>query len=1080
MSKDIYRFLLCLFMAMSCAAVQGQADWRNLGPDNIGNTTRSIVYFNGGANILAGSQGGGLWRSIDDGESWEAVTSYVESAAGIGGSPHITDIAVDGNTIYVSTGSAQFQRPATGLPSEYQTRRDGFIGNLAGKPGAGVFVSTDNGESWGDTLNATNPASGNFHTGGPFADVMTVAARDGLVLIGTSEGLYVSNDQLGEVALAEGPAFLQENLIFDIEFAGAPGNEQVLVIAHFDDAATPEARLFTAPLNGSALPTFTEIVEEPISGPGGILSASGIERSEIAVAPSNPDIMYLASANPAGIQAVYRHALSQPGEWTRVGPRSSSDFAPLGSNARSSFVLKVFPDNENELIAAGSLWYTFSEETNWLQTASHFTPFFSDYLPTPIYEVAFDPNDPNHFFVGTTGAIRATFDRGITFSARTRGYEASLAVSVSSVGETFDATNDDDDFVSDVVMSGTNSAGAIYNANYNRTQASSQSYGVMSTRNNTRVAGSILYPGNLIIQGADGGLERSTTRGDIFEPFYGLPRVPGVKGLMSSDTLINASAGFEEESETDSTIVTGDTSFTYLGSDITLQDSISIVDGDTVAVGDTTVLMSVTDILVSPNNDSTFIDTIVNIIAGSADIVITRLTRVRNISIQGSLIAALRPSTPQSVWLLDEYVPPSLLDSIEADTPYTQDDLRERIPSYIFYCSKEYLWLVTGAFNNQSNDPAQWNRLTPSLVDGVDERFTAITVSNDGNHTVYLGTSKGNIWRIDRAHDIDNFDPAVNIKHITESVDAVNLTPMRNRWITDIAVDPLSPDRIAVAFAGYGEFSVANQVLGGLYLTDDVTVDSALFAPIISTTELPTGVPFIPQCYSVAFVLDGERTTSTLMVGTERGLFSFGELPEVTVPPQRFASRYVVDNVTLELNVGNAPVYDIYQRPLVSTILQDAVVREVEIELPGGGTETREQEFDRMILQNDNTVYIASYGRGVWSTGSFQARRGRQDTQEEKPFASLEQGEITIGNNPASDVNQPIVYVNPQEAGNVSIRAFDMSGRVIYGNSQPIVVGLQAIPLEDWQAGSAGIYFLQVEVQEAAQTYLKTFRVIWE
>src|SRR5690348_8566034 len=51
--------------------------FENVGPDSFGGRTRSLVVVQGGPGspevLLAGSAGGGLWRSRNAGESWESV-----------------------------------------------------------------------------------------------------------------------------------------------------------------------------------------------------------------------------------------------------------------------------------------------------------------------------------------------------------------------------------------------------------------------------------------------------------------------------------------------------------------------------------------------------------------------------------------------------------------------------------------------------------------------------------------------------------------------------------------------------------------------------------------------------------------------------------------------------------------------------------------------------------------------------------------------------------------------------------------------------------------------------------------------
>lgn len=1096
MRKNIYQIILLLGGAISWLAMPGQSPWRPIGPDNLTSVPRSIVFDEAG-NLLAGMQGGGLWRSINLGESWEPVTSYDEQAMLLGGSPHVSDIAVDGDILYVATGTGRFSVPrvlANNPSGEYLSRRSGFVGNLEGKPGAGVLVSLDNGATWQTSRNATNPTDpqllipidtfGNpFHNVSPFSDIITIAAKEGLVLIGTASGLYYSTDRLATVDTIADIPFLNESLIFDIEFAGTEGNERIFVSAHAE-STNPDDRIYVADFEGGSAPTFTELVDERLFGTSGFLGAVATTRLEVAVAPSNPNIVYLGAANSSGLLGVFRTDLSTPGEWTRVAERGSAAFAPLGANSRDAFVLEVYPDNENELILAGQRWFTFTEENGWVQTASHGFSGGQSYLPTPIYVVTFNPSDPTQLFIGTGESVRASFDRGETFAIRSKGLETGLTFSVASFGFTFDAISDLDNDGADVVLAGLNKE-ISYNAHYNTSKPSNQGHGIISQQDYSRVAASYLYPGALLAQGSDGGLVRSTNRGEVFEAFYNLPIVPGVQGLATADTFVNATSGFSQDRVEESIVLTNDTALIVLGRLVRiLNDSLSLVGSDSVGVGQDSTFSFPTDTLVSPNNDSTFTDSSVTVLPGEVTIEVGVRTKSRELTVQGSMLAGLRPSVPQSVWILDEVVPPAVLDSMQAEPgtdlyrEYTTEELRAVAPSYIFYCSSQYMWLASQGFGEILQ--TKWNRLTDSLVDGETEFFTAITVSGDTNHTVYLGTSLGNIWRIDRAHDIANFDARENVVKLTTDLDASNLTPMRDRWITDLAVDPNRPERLAVSYAGYGSFTLIT-VPSGVYITDQALVQDTvpLFAPLTTVNKWANGRLTLGQCYSVAFVEREGQANASLLIGTERELLEVRTLPEAvdgTDEPEYVVPR---EEVSVALSAGNVPVYDIVQRPYTSVITEGALVREQEVVLPSGETEVREVEFDRFQLEDDNTVFVATYGRGVWADIGLEARTG-QEGPRDGLGADLPSQLIALGPNPATLGQLPTLHVNAEQAGRVSVGLYDLNGRYLAQLGQPLDAGAQALPLEVFEKLERGLYFVQVQVRDGEAVIQQTFKVRWE
>ena len=112
----------------------GLWEWDWLGPSNIGGRIRTILPDPNNSNILwIGSAGGGIWKSTNSGTSWSPINDFMASLA-------ITSMVFDPSTtniMYAATG-------------------EGFY-NADALPGAGIFKSTDGGDTW-DQLASTNNA----------------------------------------------------------------------------------------------------------------------------------------------------------------------------------------------------------------------------------------------------------------------------------------------------------------------------------------------------------------------------------------------------------------------------------------------------------------------------------------------------------------------------------------------------------------------------------------------------------------------------------------------------------------------------------------------------------------------------------------------------------------------------------------------------------------------------------------------------------------------------------------------------------------------------------------------------------
>ena len=111
--------------AVQSANRSGGHYWNPLGPDNLGGRTRCILAVNE-VQLITGGVSGGLWRSWNQGDNWERISSFPSAM--------VASIAMAGNgDLYVGTG----------------TQFDGVSGvGGSGFRGDGIYRSTDNGATW--------------------------------------------------------------------------------------------------------------------------------------------------------------------------------------------------------------------------------------------------------------------------------------------------------------------------------------------------------------------------------------------------------------------------------------------------------------------------------------------------------------------------------------------------------------------------------------------------------------------------------------------------------------------------------------------------------------------------------------------------------------------------------------------------------------------------------------------------------------------------------------------------------------------------------------------------------------------
>jgi hypothetical protein len=141
--------------------------WIPLGPGNIGGRVRSLAVHPGNPNTLwAASVGGGIWRSIDAGVSWQPVNDLM---ANLAVSCMVMD-PTDPDILYAGTG-------------------EGFA-NLDALRGAGIFRTTD-GTNW---KQLPSTIAEDFQKDFQAVNRLALSANGGVLLAATPRGLFRSED----------------------------------------------------------------------------------------------------------------------------------------------------------------------------------------------------------------------------------------------------------------------------------------------------------------------------------------------------------------------------------------------------------------------------------------------------------------------------------------------------------------------------------------------------------------------------------------------------------------------------------------------------------------------------------------------------------------------------------------------------------------------------------------------------------------------------------------------------------------------------------------------------------------------
>ncbi|MCP4141851.1 MAG: hypothetical protein GY755_16515, partial [Chloroflexi bacterium] len=155
--------------------------WNWIGPGNIGGRVRALaIHPTTPDTMWAGSVSGGIWKTINGGESWQAQDDFMANLA-------VTSIVIDSddsNILYAGTG-------------------EGFW-NIDAISGAWIFKTTDGGATWAKLpIVTSDPEEGVSYVNrlaiSPNGDTLLAATEDGVLRsdISTNDELWVNTMTLG-------------------------------------------------------------------------------------------------------------------------------------------------------------------------------------------------------------------------------------------------------------------------------------------------------------------------------------------------------------------------------------------------------------------------------------------------------------------------------------------------------------------------------------------------------------------------------------------------------------------------------------------------------------------------------------------------------------------------------------------------------------------------------------------------------------------------------------------------------------------------------------------------------------------
>ena len=312
------------------AAATGIA-WQQLGPYNIGGRMTDVVALGDNA-VLGSAASGGIWKSTDGGANWTSIwpDANVQAMGAIAKAP-------DG-TLWAGTGEAN--PPGGGLT---------YFGD-------GIYKSTDDGATWQHMGLPDSAAFGRIAVDPTNSNRVFAAAAGHIARSVSQRGVYRTEDagKTWERVITPTTPFTGG---IDLEIH--PTNPNIVYAALWDHRRTNGTRiyggsgsgLFRSKDGGDTWERLENIVD-PLPAydqtQTGLKSDPSLGRIGIAVAPSNPNRIYIVAGGPTGPDKGFYFS-DDGGDTLRVGGRA---YAANGGFQWWFGKIWVDPEDQNHIFNA--------------------------------------------------------------------------------------------------------------------------------------------------------------------------------------------------------------------------------------------------------------------------------------------------------------------------------------------------------------------------------------------------------------------------------------------------------------------------------------------------------------------------------------------------------------------------------------------------------------------------------------------------------------------------------------------------------------------------------------------------------
>ncbi|MDV3244728.1 MAG: hypothetical protein LYZ66_06110 [Nitrososphaerales archaeon] len=399
---------------------RGATQWTELGPKPIvapsappnyygtapfsGRVTALAVNSSNSQNIYLGAAQGGVWRSLDGGNSWTPLTDNQASLA-IGA----IALSPDGRTIYAGTGEPNHS------------------GDSAS--GAGLLKSTDGGKTWtvlGSTLFTGSSIAGILVNGGSPNRVL-VTTTSGTCCRGfyrdanqSAFGVYLTLDggNTWTATLAS-----RDHRVTFADIVAQPGNTNTVFVSSFNgtvweskDAGGTWSRLFYSLSPACATSSYCRVA--------------------LAISGATPNSLFAAMGSSTGnLYGIYSDDLVSgtitPLNFPPNPPRESD---PCSGQCDYDLVMAADPSNAGVLyFGALDLYVSTNGGSSWTDLGG--------YSPGVIHPdqhaLAFFPGSPSSIINGNDGGVWKSGNRGATWTNINAGLAITQFYSIAGSPDSF-------------------------------------------------------------------------------------------------------------------------------------------------------------------------------------------------------------------------------------------------------------------------------------------------------------------------------------------------------------------------------------------------------------------------------------------------------------------------------------------------------------------------------------------------------------------------------------------------------------------------------------------------------------------